>query len=224
MRVPTVKRIVCLASSRMPEGRCIAGRELSSDAQPGPWVRPVSGRKGGGVSEQESRYEDGGVPSLLDIMDVPVLNAQPENHQHENWLLDPNHRWAKKGCLGLADLSNWIEEVETLWVNGCRTRAGQNDRVRASDANFLNTSLCFIKVNLTVHVVFDYYNRRRLQGRFRHKGTDYRMWVTDPDYEQEYLQQPVGTYRLGERYATISLGGVHNGHAYKLIAAIIEPS
>jgi len=35
------KTLVCLANSRKPSGHCIAGKDLSEQAQ-GNWVRPVS--------------------------------------------------------------------------------------------------------------------------------------------------------------------------------------
>ena len=50
------------------------------------------------------------------------------------------------------------------------------------------------------------------------------MWVTDPDYEDDYLGRPNGSYQLGQCLLTVSLGGAHvSGYCYKLIAAIIEP-
>lgn len=104
MPAVTVRRLVCLANSRMPGGSCIAGRVLGSDGQPGPWVRPVSGRENEGVPASVSRYTDGGTPSLLDVMNVPMLNAQPNGHQQENWLLDRSRRWTKVGSVSVADL------------------------------------------------------------------------------------------------------------------------
>ena len=229
MPAVTVKRLVCLANSRMPGGSCVAGRILESHGRPGPWVRPVSGRENEGVAPRASRYVDGGTPSLLDVMDVPVLNALPRGHQQENWLLDLNRRWAKMGSVRVADLPEWTDEPETLWVNGCKTSQGQNDKVKASDADSLGNSLCLIKVDLTI-CVFDQYNswtrstRRRTQARFRYRGTDYWMWLTDPGYEVAYKQRSEGTYPLGECYVTVSLSGVNDdGYAYKLAAAIIEP-
>ena len=157
MKPPSdIKRIVCLASSRMPGGRCIAGRELGADGQPGAWVRPVSSREHEGVATSESRYADGGTPRLLDIMDIPVLNAEPKAHQRENWLLDSNRRWVKVGSVGLADLPKWVEKVDTIWVNQSSTRKGLNDRVHTSYANSIDSSLCLIEVNLEVWV-FDYF-------------------------------------------------------------------
>ena len=47
---------------------------------------------------------------------------------------------------------------------------------------------------------------RRVQGRFSHAGNDYALWVTDPEYEREYLAKLDGAYEIGECYLTISLG------------------
>lgn len=43
--MPETKRIVVLANSRKPPGRCIAGIELI-DGEPADWVRPVGTDRG----------------------------------------------------------------------------------------------------------------------------------------------------------------------------------
>ena len=99
----TMKRIVCLANSRKLYGRCIAGREWCGP-RAGRWIRPVSERAGQEVSEYERQYEDGSDPQVLDIVDVPVLEARPTGWQTENWLLDPEYYWEKAGRLSWFDL------------------------------------------------------------------------------------------------------------------------
>ena len=84
-----IKRIVCLANSRKRSGRCIAGKEILSDGGPGAWVRPVSDRATGEVSEDERQYEDGSDPSVLDVIDVPVLDAQPSSFQRGKLVTRP---------------------------------------------------------------------------------------------------------------------------------------
>ena len=188
----------------------------------------MSGREDEGVTEAEYRYADGGGPRLLDFVDVPVLGPRPAGHQRENWLLDPDRRWARADRLGLSQLPTWADAVDSLWINGSSTSNGLNDKVPASEANTLDTSLYLIEANLEICVFNpeaargDF--RRRVQGRFRHNGTDYRMWVTDPDQEQKYFAGPNGSYQLGKCYLTVSLSlAAIYGYHYKLIAAIIEP-
>ena len=93
------KRIVCLANSRKLHGRCIAGAELAG-SEPTGWLRPVSVREHQEVCEYERQYEDGSDPELLDIIDIPLLRAQPRNYQRENWLPDPE-LLAESGYLAL---------------------------------------------------------------------------------------------------------------------------
>lgn len=64
--------------------------------------------------------------------------------------------------------------------------------------------------------------KRRVQGRFKYDGTEYRLWVTDPIYEKSYLARSDGQYEVGESYLTVSLGEPHNDACYKLIAAVIR--
>ena len=218
-----VKRIVCLANSWKPSGRCIAGKEILSDGRRGAWIRPVSDGDNGGVSTSDSRYADGSTPRLLDVMNVPVLTPQPKDHQRENWLLDPTRRWSKVGTVGLADLAKWADEVDTLWINNDSSGTGLYNRVHTSLASSINSSLCLIRVSLQV-CVFNYYNRRIAQGRFRYRGTEYSLRITDPDYEQICEIQSDGCYEIGECFMTVSLAGAYNDeYCYKLIAAIIKP-
>ena len=52
------KTILCLANSRRPGGRCVAGKEKINN-QFGGWVRPVSNRPTEEISQKEGRYKDG---------------------------------------------------------------------------------------------------------------------------------------------------------------------
>ena len=98
-----VKVIVCLANSRKHNGRCIAGIELV-DRQPAGWVRPISNRAGAEVSEDERQYSDGSDPQVLDTIEVPLLEPVPVGYQVENWILDPDRYWVRKGRITWAHL------------------------------------------------------------------------------------------------------------------------
>jgi hypothetical protein len=221
-----VKRIVCLANSRKLNGRCIAGKELR-DGRPVGWLRPVSSREHEEVSEYERQYSDGSDPQILDVIDVPLLDAKPNGYQQENWLLDPDQYWKRIGRFEWADLAKLVDPVEPLWIDGNRTYNGLNDKIPLVQAGMVRSSLRLLSVESLTLSVFRpgeaFGNpKRRVQGRFRHGMSEYRLWVTDPRYERAYLAKPDGDYRVGTSFLTISLGESHNGACYKLIATIIE--
>ena len=222
-----VKRILCLANSRKPNGRCIAGKEVLCSAAAGLWIRPVSDREAGEVSECERQYEDGSDPRVLDVIDVPVRNAAPKRFQQENWLLDPECYWVKVRGMAQSQLNEFVDPIAPLWINGYESFNGLNDRIPLHAANRLDSSLRLICVDRLELVVFQPSRsfgdlNSRLQGRFTYCGVDYWIWVTDPVYERRYLKRGNGNYDIGESYLTVSLGEPHRGFSYKLIAAVIE--
>jgi hypothetical protein len=220
-----VKRIVCLANSRKLSGRCVAGKEWDG-TEPGAWLRPVSSRETQEVEEEERRYEDGSDPSLLDIIDIPVLKHTPNHFQSENWVLDPKFYWRRTGKLDVRDLRQLLDNTAELWLNGNHTGAGLNDRVTHAEAQQLSNSLYLLRVdNLRLRVFApgaDFGNpKRRVQAKFSHRDVDYWLWVTDPKVERQYLAEDDGEYEVGAAFLTISLGEPHDGYCYKLVAAII---
>ena len=222
----STKRLVCLANSRTLHGRCVAGREWNGAAA-GRWIRPISARDGGEVSEYERQYEDGSDPQVLDVIDVAVLESRPKDYQTENWLLDPKCYWEKAGRLSWFDLPALADPIAPLWIDGHSTYNGLNDKIPATATGSVTDSLRLIHVNRLRLVVcrpgeaFGN-NKRRVQGRFRHGDREYGLWVTDPGWERTYLAKLNGTYNVGECYLTISLGERYQDACYKLIAAVIS--
>ena len=224
--MPVTKRIVCLANSRKRRGRYIAGVELAGSGPTG-WLRPVSAREHQEVSEYERQYKDGSDPGLLDIIDIPLLEAQPRNYQRENWLLNPKHDWQKVGTWPWSNLYGIAKSTGKLWQNGCHTYNGQNDRIPLPQACLENHSLQLIHVDGMKLRVFatgaaSGKEKLRVQARFCFSGIDYALWVTDPRIERAYLAKADGDYPFGECFLTVSLGEPFNGHCYKLVAAVIE--
>lgn len=220
------KRVVCLANSRKLSGRCVAGREVRR-RKLGDWIRPVSKRDGREVSEYERQYQDGSDPRVLDIISIPVLKPLPEQWQTENWLLDDEYYWKKEGTWSRFELSELVDPVAPLWVDGYHTYHGRNDKIPDESMRAVSDSLRLIHAKRTRLQVFSpgeaFGNRkRRVQAHFRQAGTNYALWVTDPRYERRYLAKLDGTYDIGQCYLTISLGEPYQGACYKLVAAIIE--
>lgn len=149
-----VKRIVCLANSRKPGGRCVAGIEIDDEWQRVGWIRPVSDREDQAVADYEQQYQDKSLPCILDIVEVPLKKAQPHEHQQENWLLDGTQRWIKAGAASWEDLTQWGDYPKRLWINGYHTGPGLNNKIPNAVASELNSSLCLFKVEiLMVHVI-----------------------------------------------------------------------
>lgn len=222
----TVKRILCLANSRKLNGRCVAGKEYA-EGRPGAWIRPVSAREHEEVSEYERQYPDGSDPRLLDIIDVPLLEARPKSYQQENWLPDPDRYWEKAGRAQGNELAALADPESPLWIDGHSTRNGRNDRIPLSLADGIGSSLRLLSVDGLALSVFKpgeaFGNpKRRVQGRFRFAGVEYHLWVTDPVYERRFLAEHDGDHALGPCFLTVSLGEPHNDACYKLVAAIIE--
>jgi len=219
------KRIACLANSRKMQGRCVAGREWNAGVV-GSWIRPVSDRPTEEVSEYERQYQDGSDPRVLDIIQVPLIEARPKDYQQENWLLDPRLYWVKVGTLAWERLFNLQDRRGPLWINGNSSYNGLNDRIPLAQAIELRSSLKLIHVrNLELKVFAPgeaFGNtKRRVQARFAFDGMDYWLWVTDPIVERQYLAGSDGEYAVGEAYLTVSIGEPYQDYCYKLVATVI---
>ena len=226
MSAHTAKRIVCLANSRMSGGRCVAGKELQSDGRPGGWIRPVSGWSTGGLSERERQYGSGAEPCVLDVIDLPVVKAQPKKYQRENWLVDAEHRWVKVGRKRAHALAECVDTVPTLWFNGHSSDNGENDRVPTAETEALESSLSLIRVDALRVNVSERFGKPFpvLRGSFRYNECDYSLRITDPAVENWSVGMPHGDYEVDERFLTISLTAEpFESYCYKLIAAVIRP-
>lgn len=220
-----IKRIVCLANSRKPGGRCVAGLVVEA-AGLGGWLRPISARPGQEVSRDERRYGSGEEPQLLDIVELSLANHQPEEHQRENWLLTTGRRWRKLGRLAAGDLAPRAEP-SPLWLNGNQTRAGMNNRIPAAQAGELDGSLKLIQVDGLRLKVFrpgqDFDDDRPVaQARFEFGEDEYWIRVTDPVIQRVYFERGDGAYDLGASYLTVSLTKPYKGFIYKLVAGVIQ--
>ena len=214
--MPETKKIVCLANSRKHSGRCVAGKEVLVDGY-GKWVRPVSARPSAEISEEERRYENGVLPKVLDIIKIPMIGATPQLYQSENYVIDAEYYWVKKGELSWPDIKQLIEKPGPLWTNNDSTYYGLNDRVKIDLASKLPNSLMLIAPeDLTIKVVTE-------GGEFGNPRRRVRADFTDPVAEQALLAKPNAEYQPKDTYLCISLGEAHtDGSCYKLVATVIS--
>lgn len=225
-----IKTILCLANSRKPpSGRCIAGKEFD-DGVAGAWIRPVSTRPGREVSEEERRYEAGTRVQLLDIVAVPIVQGSPMGHQVENVILDDRYYWEKNGEASWKQIQTAVDAPDPrYWSHSQSTYHGHNDKVGAHSLGQIGSSLKLIAVP-TVQLLVraesgfeDSHARRRLRARFEIEDEDYLLSVTDPEMEEQYLQQGVGTYELRDAVLCISLAEEWRDFAFRVVASIITP-
>jgi hypothetical protein len=166
---------------------------------------------------------------VLDILRVPLLEPRPKAYQTENWLLDPEYYWERVGRAAWPDLSGMTDSPASLWANTSSTRQGENDRVAMDEADRLECSLYLLRLpslSLRIFAPGADFGRpkRRVQASFRYHSSGYKIWVTDPVIEQEYLAKQNDAYDVGECFMVVSLGEPHeDGFAYKLAATIVTP-
>ncbi len=217
------RTIICLAASRKPGGRCIAGKDMVS----GEWVRPVSARPTHEISLIDRRYIDGSEPQLRDLITIRMLEEAPNGHQVENEMIDAEAYWTRTGVASWRLLTGLVDAPETLWTSGYSSRFGQGDKVPAALAATMRSSLAFVRPQrLQMRVLqpnAEYGSSKRVvRGKFIYNDVYYDFKVTDPVTEAKCLARPDGEFFVErESYLTVSLGEVFtDGYAYKLIAGI----
>lgn len=218
-----VERVVCLANSRKSLGRCVAGKRVSDRS----WLRPISNSAGHEISEFDRRYPDGTTAQLLDVIDIPCQEVRPHRHQSENVLIDDRFYWAKHGRASWNDIENLVDRNADLWANGYSAYYNRNNRVPEAHINSGGGSLRLIELEeIVLHAgpkAPDFGNMKPIvRASFGYGGHDYKLDVTDPEFERACLAKGTGEYHLKSVVACVSLAELHtDGFAYKVVAAII---
>lgn len=227
-----VRKIVCLANSRKPPsgGRCIAGKETDGP-RAGQWIRPVSARADNAITEEQRRYENGQRAQLLDIVTIPLETYLPIGHQWENHVIADEY-WSKDGVASWDLVTTLIDPYDAnFWVQVPSTQHGLNDKIPEGLANTMLSSLKLIEPRrLAIHVEVDAgfdggRPRKRVRGQFDYHGQTYKLVVTDPLVEEQYLALAPGEYVIDNAILCISHAEVwaNNGYASRLVASVITP-
>lgn len=222
--------IICLANSRKPpQGRCIAGK-LWTAGTPGAWLRPVSARASHEVSENERRYEDGQLATLLDIVSVPLVQPSPLGFQQENHVLDADFYWTKLGTATWANVQACLDLHDAqFWSHSQNTYHGLHDKIAEADVARFTSSLKLIAVSdlqIVVQREDGFQGRpgkRKVRGRFTYHREQYLLSVSDAELEDHFLRGADGTFPIGEAALCISLVEVYHGFSFRVIASVITP-
>ncbi|MDM9599756.1 hypothetical protein QTN23_09690 [Pseudomonas shirazica] len=224
---PYQHQFVCLASSKKPGGRCVAGKIWGGPSH-GTWIRPVSNRQNDSISDPERTYADGQLLRNLDITAVTFSSLQNHQYQIENHVICHPPLWASASRLGLDGLAQLVDTPQHLWEPNFHSTGGVNDRVPPGLLNAQRPTLYLIRPeSASVRVLAEGADfddpRLKVRATFRYNQRQYALKITDIQAEQDYLRRGTGTYPLPENtYFTVSLGDLdpRTGYAYKLVAAI----
>jgi len=226
--------IICLANSRKPGGRCVAGKAVQNNKLGG-WIRPVSARSGGELSDSDRQFNGGVEPALLDVIDISMLNKASHAYQPENHTINDRAYWRRVRKASFNEALSAVDPQQAdLWGTSFGSSySGINDRVPVATAPSFNYSLRLIEVDdLRIHVSAEgaAFNNpaRKLRGHFTYSHHHYALSITDPLVEAQYLAGQDGWFDIGNALLCVSLGEPHQNqqgqtYAYKLIASMILP-
>lgn len=225
-------RFLCLANSDKHENRCVAGLDLDT----GEWIRPVSQVNDGRLFEKHYITEGGYDPNPLDILQISLIEPDPEIHQPENWQV-ADKDWL---LLDREPTESALEVLRESVHSGPELFGDTRASINLMDIkkSAVDSSLSLIKPERP-----QFYIRERagksdqVRTVFKLDEVEYELPVTDPMWKRkvrsdeilsdiELQYEPASAYveSAEEILYTVSLGSPHEGACYKLIASIIPIS
>ncbi len=212
-----ITRFVCLANSIKHGGRCIAGIQLDNSNQPitsngrPVWIRPVGAAGHGEVlTHMVTRF------NLLDIVQLDITGRNPEGHQSENVRFIPSSL-GKIGTLSKQSLDSLCDAESPIFGN-------RGKAVSPEAVNGLQHSLMLIKVSegqITSVTYPDRPGKPQVRFEFFYNGDDYDLPITDPAFIERYNHNPNILADIPFCHLCLSLGTLHEGWYYKLVAGVI---
>lgn len=216
------KTFLCLACSRKPDGRCVAGKEWVNGVFGG-WIRPVTPGEHSAVTNEQRKYPDGYSAVVLDYVTAEFTGRETGGFQAENHLIKQPSQWKLAGKVKQSNelLATLVDNPASLWTNTCQNSLnGLNDRVSVQKLVNQDDSLYLIGVTRLIAHVAVVDEKRKVRGEFTYNNVKYKLKITDPKFEKHFEKHDAGAYDVDIDYLTISLGEAFEGHAYKLIAAV----
>jgi len=230
------RRIVVLANSIKRGQRCVAGRDVGTGRElvTGAWIRPISGESEGELERRHMKVAEGGLPEVLDIMDVPLLDRAKTPVHPEDWIVDTGRPWKRVAQLIPETIGAFEERPKNLWLEP----KSHPDRVTGAFAlrQARHQSLYLIRPEDLRFELFWKHNEykkreeKKTRAKFSYGGLMYDMSLTDPEFTDRHCPKhpAVGTNALlvdspyDECLLCVSLTPEFNGYHYKVVATVLE--
>lgn len=171
------KKMVCLAYSRKPPGICVAGKDIET----GEWIRPVKNEEGGALDPNDTRYPDGNLPELLDIIEIAFEKNVAKTFQPENKLIAAG-QWKKTGRYDISQIARLLDNHKELFRNSKYSSSLKYEDIIKDPIGY---SLCLItpeKLKFTFSRDEDK-KKDKVRAVFQYKGCGYDLSVTDIVFE-----------------------------------------
>ncbi|GAB4487692.1 MAG: hypothetical protein OHK0019_03060 [Saprospiraceae bacterium] len=210
---------ICLANSYKEGGRCVAGIEchngipLWNENDKPRWIRPVSADTPHGEIDSRLSYK----LKLLDIVEMDALEPVPEGHQVENVLFAPNSL-KTRSIFSASALETLCDHYQPFLFGNA------SNAVSAEEASQLSESLTLVKVTTFQFAIKPNPikpDKPHVRLHFDFNKVPYNLPVTDPAFLREIQFDKDYLKNAPELYLFLSLGILHEGLHYKLVAGII---
>ncbi|HBU8664182.1 TPA: hypothetical protein MDD69_001190 [Klebsiella oxytoca] len=223
-----IKRLVLLACSYRPGGRCVAGIELIDNVCSG-WVRPVCSSGEGQVHDVDRICDNGKSAIKLSVVEIDVGENQNHPMQQENVYFNHGVRWKYISPYRKSHefLAPFLETPPSLWENGIHSTNGLNDKVPVGIVKRPRQSLFFIRpTRLFIHIATEGGEfgtpHRKVRARFFYNSVEYIFSLMDAGILDEFKTRENGEYEIFNSYMTVSLAGEYLQHYWKIAASIIR--
>ena len=216
------KYIICLANSYKHGGRCIAGIEITFDANGKPfivrhpdgrpvWLRPVSDSPDGSIPNEIAK--DIKLFSVIKVTDVvPCPNkAHVEDIKYSQ--LESRHGYFTPND-NLLQLCLDKKHQNIFYFQGKAVSAQMVER--------LDYSLMLIKPNDVEAYVDENREKSKYRMKFSYYGSHYDFSITDPEFLEAFKTNPELGSNLKNVYLALSLGMEFEGFHFKLVATVIQ--
>lgn len=216
------KYFICLANSYKHGGRCIAGIEITFDANGKPfiahhpdgrpvWIRPVSDTPDEAIpTEIAQNIKMFSVIKLTDVVPCPkkahVEDVRYSQMECRHGSFTPNNQ--------LLQLCLDKKHQNIFYYQGKAVSAQMVER--------LDYSLMLIKPDEAEAYIDESREKSKYRMRFSYYGMHHDFSITDPVFLEAFRANPELSTDLKDVYLALSLGMEFEGFHFKLVAAVIQ--